>query len=74
MEKRLYQSHCVFPTMDIGYGYDAYFITDKQEVLQKEFEDNGVKIVKSLVKTDYQNKEFVIEDNDGCWIGFGIKE
>ncbi|WP_273324040.1 VOC family protein [Vallitalea guaymasensis] len=126
MEKRLFQSHCIFPTLDIektadyyrnylgfrsvaylntkephiclyrddteiiltrsngqkvipnrtlyGYGYDAYFITDRQKALQKEFEDNGVNIVKALIKTDYHNKEFVIEDIDGRWIGFGIKE
>jgi hypothetical protein len=42
--------------------------------LQKEFQNNGVKIVKPLFKTDYHNQEFVIEDIDGRWIGFGIKE
>ena len=57
-----------------GYGYDAYFITDTQEELQAEFKNNGVKIVRSLSKVDYHNKEFVIEDIDGRWIGFGIKE
>ncbi len=31
-----------------GFGYDAYFIT--------------VKIVRTLDKTNYNNKEFVIED------------
>ena len=56
-----------------GYGYDAYFITDNQEKLQKEFEVAGVKIVQSLHKTDYHNQEFVVEDIDGRWIGFGIK-
>ena len=61
----------VFPNHELyGYGYDAYFITD----VQKEFEQKGVKIVRSLAKTDYHNQEFVIEDIDGRWIGFGIKE
>jgi [ribosomal protein S5]-alanine N-acetyltransferase len=57
-----------------GYGYDAYFITDEQEKMQTEFEDYGVKIVRTLSNVDYHNKEFVIEDIDGRWIGFGIKE
>ena len=25
-------------------------------------------------KTDYRNREFVVEDIDGRWIYFGIKE
>ncbi|MFJ8262577.1 glyoxalase [Rummeliibacillus sp. NPDC094406] len=56
-----------------GYGYDAYFITDNQEVLQEEYNNSGVKIVRSLSNTDYSNKEFVIEDIDGRWIAFGKK-
>lgn len=56
-----------------GYGYDAYFITDNQKELHKEFKNSGVKIVRKLSNTDYDNKEFVIEDIDGRWIGFGIK-
>lgn len=126
MEKRLFQSHCVFPTPDIartaeyyekvmgfvavkyldatephiclyrddteiiltiaktgkvmpnrelyGYGYDAYFITDEQEILEQELADAGAKIVRPLFQTDYHNKEFVVEDIDGRWIGFGMKE
>ena len=125
MEKRLFQSHSVFPTPDInrtsdyyekimgfisikyldaaephiclyrddteiiltvantqrvipnrklyGYGYDAYFITDEQEKLQKEFAEAGANIVRPLYHTDYHNTEFVVEDIDGRWIGFGIK-
>lgn len=125
MEKRLFQSHCVFPTPDIirtseyyekvmgftsvkyldaaephiclyrddteiiltvskaqkvipnrelyGYGYDAYFITDEQEKLQEEFANAGANIVRPLFNTDYHNFEFVVEDIDGRWIGFGIK-
>ena len=64
----------VFPNRELyGYGYDAYFITDDQEGLQNEYIDKGVKIVRPLQKTDYHNQEFVIEDIDGRWIGFGIK-
>jgi hypothetical protein len=65
----------VIPNRNLyGYGYDAYFITDNQEVLQEEFRNSGVKIVRALSNTDYNNKEFVIEDIDGRWIGFGIKK
>jgi len=126
MEKRLLQSHSIFPTQDIirtaqyyektlgfrvvkyleviephiclyrddteiiltvsktqkvvpnrelyGYGYDAYFITNNQEELQLEFLYAGANIVSRLSNTDYNNKEFVIEDIDGRWIGFGKKE
>ena len=126
MEKRLLQSHSIFPTHDIirtseyyekvlgfkavkyleviephiclyrddteiiliashkqkvipnrelyGYGYDAYFITKKQDKLQQEFLDAGANIIRPLSNTDYNNKEFVVEDIDGRWIAFGIKE
>jgi hypothetical protein len=57
-----------------GHGYDAYLITDTQEEILEEFKQKGVKIVRPLVKTDYQNREFVIEDCDGRWIAFGKKE
>ena len=56
-----------------GYGYDAYFITDAQCELQDEFLSNGANIVRLLQSTDYHNQEFVLEDIDGRWIGFGIK-
>lgn len=64
----------VYPNRELyGYGYDAYFVTDEQEKFQKEFQNNGCKIVRFLQETDYRNKEFVLEDIDGRWIGFGIK-
>jgi catechol 2,3-dioxygenase-like lactoylglutathione lyase family enzyme len=57
-----------------GYGEDAYFITNNQEELLQEFEANGVNIVRPLAVTDYNNKEFTIEDIDGRWISFGRKQ
>lgn len=57
-----------------GYGGDAYIIVDDPQALQEEYEMNGVKIVQPFRKTDYHNKEMVIEDIDGRWIYFGIKE
>ena len=56
-----------------GYGYDAYIIVDNQEELQKEFESKNLKIIRRLSETDYGNKEFVLEDIDGRWLGFGMK-
>lgn len=48
-----------------GYGYDAYLYTDDAKTLEDEFISKGVKIIKPLNLTDYQNQEFVIEDCDG---------
>lgn len=56
-----------------GYGYDVYFYTDKQEEIEKEYIDKGVKFARPLNVTDYKNKEFVIEDIDGRWLAFGLK-
>ncbi len=65
----------VFPNRELyGYGGDAYAIVKDQQGLQDEYEAKGVKIVQYLHKTDYHNREFVIEDIDGRWIYFGIKE
>ena len=65
----------VFPNRELyGYGGDAYIIVRDQQALQNEYEAKGVKIVQKLHKTDYHNQEFVIEDIDGRWIYFGIKE
>ncbi|MDL4842400.1 VOC family protein [Aquibacillus rhizosphaerae] len=64
----------VIPNRDLyGYGYDAYFITKNQKELQEELLNSNVNIVRSLDNTDYNNKEFVVEDIDRRWIAFGIK-
>ena len=42
--------------------------------LEQEYRSRGVKIVRNLNMTDYQNKEFVIEDIDGRWLAFGLKQ
>jgi catechol 2,3-dioxygenase-like lactoylglutathione lyase family enzyme len=68
------KSDKVYPNRELyGYGYDAYFITDDQQALQDELREKGANIVRPLQKTDYHNHEFVVEDIDGRWIGFGIK-
>lgn len=57
-----------------GYGYDAYLVTDDQESLQEELIALGVKVVRPLSVTDYNNKEFVFEDIDRRWIAVGKKQ
>lgn len=42
-------------------------------MLEKEFAEKNVAFIKHLNITDYQNKEFVIEDIDGRWLAFGLK-
>lgn len=65
----------IIPNRELyGYGYDAYLYTDYQEALEKEFVSKEVKIVRQLNVTDYRNKEFVIEDIDGRWLAFGLKQ
>ena len=65
----------VVPNRELyGYGGDAYVIVRDQQALQDEYEAKGVNIVRKLHKTDYHNREFVLEDIDGRWIYFGIKE
>jgi catechol 2,3-dioxygenase-like lactoylglutathione lyase family enzyme len=65
----------IYPNRELyGYGEDAYFITDEQETLLNEFREKGAKIVRELALTDYNNREFTIEDIDGRRLIFGIKE
>lgn len=56
-----------------GYGYDAYIYCDNQAELHEKCKTAKIKIVKPLTLTDYGNSEFVIEDVDGRWIAFGLK-
>lgn len=64
----------VLPNRELyGYGYDAYLYTENQELLEKEFIAGGVKIIRPLSVTDYQNRELVVEDPDGRWLAFGAK-
>ena len=64
----------VIPNRELyGYGYDVYIVADNQEEIQRDFERKGLKIVKRLSLTDYNNKELVLENIDGRWIGFGVK-
>lgn len=65
----------ILPNRELyGYGYDAYLYTEDQDALEREFAANSVRIVKPLSVTDYQNREFVIEDIDGRHLAFGLKQ
>lgn len=57
-----------------GYGYDAYLIADDQEEIENELLKAGVKIVRPLATTDYNNRELVFEDIDRRWIAVGKKQ
>lgn len=64
----------IVPNREVhGSGYDAYFITDNQGEMEESLSELGVKIVRPLVTTDYNNKEFVFEDIDRRWIAVGNK-
>ena len=64
----------VIPNRELyGYGFDAYLYTANQDEMAKEFMDKGVKFARELDVTDYQNREFVIEDIDGRWSAVGLK-
>ena len=64
----------VMPNRELyGYGYDAYLYTADQKTLENEFAAQNVTFVRHLNVTDYQNKEFVIEDIDGRHLAFGLK-
>ena len=65
----------VLPNRELyGYGFDAYLYAEDQEILEQEFTAKGVNIVRPLDMTDYQNREFVVEDIDGRWLAFGLKQ
>ncbi|ALP38222.1 glyoxalase [Paenibacillus sp. IHB B 3084] len=65
----------IVPNREVhGYGYDAYFITENQEEMERSLSELGVKIVRPLSTTDYNNKEFVFEDIDKRWIAVGKKQ
>lgn len=68
-------SERIYPNRELyGYGEDCYLVTDNQEALQDEFISKGAKIIRPLHVTDYNNLEFTIEDIDGRWIAFGMKQ
>jgi catechol 2,3-dioxygenase-like lactoylglutathione lyase family enzyme len=56
-----------------GYGYDAYIVVSDPAAAFEELTAAGAKIAVPLATTDYANREFVVEDPDGRWLGFGLK-
>lgn len=65
----------IIPNRELhGYGYDAYVISANQEDFYKMVQSKEVKIVKELSLTDYNNQEFIFEDNEERWIAVGCKK
>ncbi|MBQ4424843.1 MAG: glyoxalase [Lachnospiraceae bacterium] len=65
----------VLPNRELyGYGYDAYLYSDEQDSLEERLVSKGVRVVRPLSVTDYRNREFVVEDIDGRWLAFGLKQ
>ena len=54
-----------------GYGYDAYLYTDDGKSLEGEFSSKGVKIIKPLDLTDYQNRELSLRIVTGVGLHLG---
>ncbi len=68
------ETDSVLPNRELyGYGYDAYLYTNDQETVERDLIAKGVKVVRPFYVTDYQNREFVIEDIDGRWLAIGLK-
>jgi uncharacterized glyoxalase superfamily protein PhnB len=57
-----------------GYGFDAYLYAYNPAALYADFSEKGVKFARPLGMTDYGNLEFVLEDADGRWVAFGVKQ
>ncbi len=57
-----------------GDGYDAYLYAQSPATLYDEFQKQSARFARPLGRTDYGNLEFVIEDCDGRWVAFGIKQ
>ena len=45
----------------------------EEELRGEDRAEYGLEVVKRLSVTDYNNKELVLEDIDGRWLGFGVK-
>ena len=59
---------------DLAYPSSAYLYAQSPATLYDEFQKQSARFARSLGRTDYGNLEFVIEDCDGRWVAFGIKQ
>lgn len=50
---------------------DVYISTDNIEVLYAEFQSRGVNFLKPLHTTEWNTREFVVQDNSGYILYFG---
>jgi len=98
VDKKLLQSHSIFPTLSIeqtaayysqylGFQVVPYLDTEEPHIcLYRDdteiilTQSQGQKVIPNRelygygYDADYNNKDSVIEDVDGRWIAFGIKE
>ena len=64
----------VYPHRELyGTPYDAYIVTTEPDLLQTELMVAEVSVVRPIGVRDHGNREFVIADIDGRWIGIGLK-
>jgi|GEM_PF-232539 len=64
----------VFPNRELYQTtLDAYLLTEEPDLLQAEFMASDVYIVRPIGVSDTMTREFVFADNDGRWIGVGMK-
>lgn len=52
-------------------AWDAYIWVDNADILYTEFKDKRVSVIKEIQDTEYNNRDFEIEDLDGYILCFG---
>ncbi len=53
------------------FAWDSYIWLEDVDSLYQEYLNNGVNIIRNLELTDYGNRDFEIEDNNGYILCFG---
>ncbi|NER14228.1 hypothetical protein GWK08_12310 [Leptobacterium flavescens] len=56
---------------DGAEAWDAYIWVENADALYKEFISKGISIIKTIGDTEYGNRDFEIEDNNGYILCFG---
>jgi len=54
-------------------AWDAYIWVDEVDILYQSIKQKNVHIIKELQNTEYGNRDFEIEDNNGYILCFGMK-
>ncbi|WP_346755140.1 VOC family protein [Splendidivirga corallicola] len=56
---------------DGAFAWDAYIWVENADELFLEFKENSVNIIRPLENSEYGNRDFEIEDNNGYILCFG---